>query len=266
MSEERFPIVKTISFSALQNFQYCGKYYEYVNVNKMRTKAIPANAFGTLVHRHIQDTLNKEHLIPEALKKFDKTWTRFCRFWKLEESDLKLKQVAEKAIYYANGFLKRYFGNFKVLHVEYKIKQKIGEYPQDFKGYIDLVIQLENGKIIIADIKTTKSAFFFNKYKDNFKEYQLSFYKKFYSELENIPRDNIETVFIVIEKDLNSTKPLSLVEVSSGDKKLANAESWLLNSLKSINGQRFIKDYSKCMKFGEKYPCMFYNKCRNREE
>ncbi len=254
---ERFPVDR-LSYSSLSNFHHCPKYFELVNVNKLKTKGTPHTAFGTLLHRYIQETLTKEELIPEAVKNFERIWTRFCKFYKLEEKFIKLLPVAIKAIYYANGFLIKHFGKFKVLHVEYKILHKIGEFPQNFKGFIDLVLELENGSIMIADIKTANSAFFFNKYKDAFKEYQLTLYKKFYAEIENVDKDKIQTCFIVIEKDLNSKKPLCLIEVSSGDVKLANADKWLTSSLRSINAKRFIKNRMSCNKFGKDYPCPFY--------
>jgi hypothetical protein len=256
--DERFPIVKTISFSSLSNFHHCPKYYELVNVKKFKTKGTPATAFGTLLHKHIQEVLNNEHLIPASSLKFKRVWERFCRLYQITDKYKDLFPVAEKVLYYVNGFFKKEFGTFKIKHIEYKIKNKIANFPQDFKGYIDLVIELENGELVISDIKTTGSAFMFNKYKDNFKEYQLSLYKRFYSEIENIDRDKIRTLFIVIEKDLESKKPLVVVDVTSGDKKLANAESWLLNSLQAINSNKFIKNRMSCNKFGKDYPCIFY--------
>jgi hypothetical protein len=256
---ERFPIVDRVSYSSLVNFTYCGKYFELVNVKKLKTKGSPHMAFGTLVHRGIQETLNHEELIPKAVEKFNKIWNRFCKFYKLEQKYIDLATVAEKSIYFGNGFMKKNFGiKFKIKHVEYQILHKISEFPQNFKGFIDLVIELDNGKIIIADIKTTQSIYNFNKYKDNIKEYQLTLYKKFYSEIEGIDRDKIETCFIVIEKAPDSKKPLSLVEVSSGDKKIANAELWLSNSLRSINAEKYIKNKLSCKKYGENYPCIFY--------
>jgi hypothetical protein len=255
---ERFPISR-ISYSALSNFNYCPKYFELVNVKKFKTKGSPQMAFGTLLHRYTQEVLNNPHLVENATLNFKKIWARFCQFWKLEKKFSDLFPIAEKVIYYINGFMKNNFGNsFKVVAIEYKIQHQVQPFPQDFKGYIDVIIELDNKDIIIIDIKTAASAYFFNKYKDNFKEYQLTLYKKFYSELEKVERDRIKTYFLVIEKDLNSKKPLSLIEVSSGDKKIANAEEWLSHSLKAINANKFIKNRLSCNKFGKDYPCIFY--------
>lgn len=257
MGEEN-NIPERISYSALSNFNHCPRYFQLVNVKKLKQRGSPQTTFGTLIHRHVQEALElPPELIPKSVDTFNKTWKRFCSFYKLEEKYTKLAPVGEKAIYYINGFLKSHYGTFKVKHIEYKIEHKVLDFPQNFKGFIDLVLELENGRIVIADIKTANSTYYFNKYKDNFKEYQLSFYKKFYSEIESIDRDKIETCFIVIEKDLNSKKPLTIIEVSSGDKKLQNAQNWLTNSLKAINSNKYNKNLLSCRKFGEGNPCPF---------
>lgn len=258
MTETRFPIER-ISYSALSNFHHCPKYFELVNVKKVAPKiGTPQTSFGTLVHKYLQMVLNHEELVPEAIRRYNATWIRYCKMWKIEKKFQDLRPVGDKVIYYINGFLKSNYGNFKVLHIEYPIFHKVPNFPQNFKGFIDLVIELDNGKIIIIDIKTAASAFFFNKYKDAFKEYQLTLYKKFYSEIQNIDRDKIETCFMVIEKVVDSKKPIVLIDVTSGDKKIANAESWLLNSLQAINANKFIKNRLSCNKFGKDYPCQFY--------
>lgn len=163
-----------------------------------------------------------------------------------------------KSFYIFIGFLKRQFGKFTTKHIEYKIKKKLDDYPQDFKGYIDIVIQLENGKYIIADFKTANSVFYFKQYRDKIKDYQLILYKKYFSELESVPEKDIETCFIVFEKLVESKKPVQVIEVGSTSAKMANANEWLQSSAKLINQQKFFKNRLHCHKFGEKYPCCFY--------
>lgn len=166
--------------------------------------------------------------------------------------------MAVKLYYILSGYLERTFGKFKVKHIEYKIKHPLSDYPQTFKGFIDLVLELENGKIIIADFKTASSSFFFKKYKDKYKDYQIILYKKFYSEIEKVKLEDIDTCFIVFEKNIETKKPVDIIDIGSTDKKIKNSEEWLNHTLRLINQQKFIKDFSKCFKYGENYPCVFY--------
>jgi hypothetical protein len=149
--------------------------------------------------------------------------------------------------------------NFEVLEVEYEIKSQLKDFPQFFKGFIDIVIKAENGKIIIIDFKTAASLYFFNEFKDAKKDAQLVLYRNFYSKLENMSVDNIELNFIVLEKNINSKSPISLVKILCGNKKSTNAEEWMNNALKAINSNRFIKNFSSCFKYGMDKPCEFWS-------
>lgn len=187
-----------------------------------------------------------------------KRWARLYRMYKLEEKYKTWDKVGEKVILYIKGYLISKFGTFKVKHIEYPIKHKMPDFPQDFKGFIDLVLELENGDIVIIDMKTAGSLYSFKKYRDKIKDYQITLYKKYYSELENIAKDKITTHFIVFEKNIESKNIIELITVGSGDVKVENAEAWLSSSLKHINNNKFIKNRLSCQKYGANYPCVFY--------
>lgn len=242
MTEERFKVIQRISYSSLVDFAYCGKYYENVHLKKLRTfKGSVDTHFGTLLHKYVQSVLLGNLEVPYAAKRFQQIWERYCTWCKVDAKYRNWAKVGEKIIQYIKGFLTSSYGNYKVLHVEYKIQHQLPEFTQLFKGFIDLVIQLENGDIVIVDIKTAGSSFFFNKYRDKIKDYQITLYKKFYAELENISLDKITTSFLVFEKDVESKNPIVLIPVGSGDVKISNAEEWLTKSLVNINKNNFQK-------------------------
>lgn len=260
MSEQpRFKTIERISYSSLVDFSFCGKYYKLVHLDKLKTfKGSVDTHFGTLLHKYVQAVLLDKFEIPYAAKRFEEIWERYCSWHKVDKKYKAWGKVGEKIIQYIKGFLFSKFGKYTVKHVEYKIEHQLENFTQRFKGYIDLVLELENGDIVIVDIKTAGSAFFFNRYRDKIKDYQITLYKKFYGEIEKIEADKISTVFLVFEKDVESKSPIVLIPVGSGEVKISNAEDWLRLSLININKNLFIKNKTSCLKFGEKHACQFF--------
>ena len=73
-----------------------------------------------------------------------------------------------------------------------------------FKGYIDIIIKenIDNTYVII-DLKTATKSWGSWKKKDKTKDVQLMLYKKYYSELFNVPMDNIVVEFHVLKRKIN---------------------------------------------------------------
>ena len=259
MQNPRFLVAKSISYSGLVNYEHCPRYYENVNLKLLKPdKNSPDMAFGTLIHKYTQDVLEGKLEALIASVKFTKTWNRFDKFYKLDKKYKDFSLIGEKIILYIQAFFKKEFGNFKVRHIEFKIEKPIENFPQFFKGYIDIVLELENGKIVIIDLKTSNSFYSFEEYRDKIKDYQLTLYKKYYSELHNLKLEDISTYFIVFEKKLESKKPINIIEIGSSNKKVENAEAWLNQSLRTINNGKFMKKLTSCRKYGDKHICTFY--------
>jgi len=254
-------IPETISYSALSDWSLCPQYYYLSNVLRLRPyKNTPDTFFGTLIHRYVQGILKGELEAEKSCKEFERKWGKLCRLFKLEEKWLPRTESARNIFTNILPAFQQQFGNFKVLNIERKIAVKSGDkYPQLFKGYIDIVIELENGDRVIADFKTADSSFFFMKYKDAVKDYQLSLYKWFYCSEENFDKKKMETYFVVLEKNPKSKKPISIIRITSGDKKLDNATNWMNGALSAINRGIHIRKKSSCYKFGQDHACMFCN-------
>ena len=80
--------------------------------------------------------------------------------------------------------VKEYFGNFKVISVEEEILEPINEfdsYGKKFKGFIDMVIKTDDDKYHIIDWKTCSWGWNSNKKTDPITNYQLTYYKNFFS-------------------------------------------------------------------------------------
>jgi len=258
----------TISYSALTDYKDCPRYYKLKRIDKLKPfEGTVWTHFGTLIHKYLQSVLANEIGGEEAAKKMKRTWLRYCRLYKkniIKEHGTEAKNIigiyipARKSIETVVDIFEKKFGKFKVLSIEEKLYTPSStKHPQTFVGYIDLVIKTADGKIIIIDFKTCSSGFMFGKYQDKYKDYQLSLYKNFYQIVHSIDPKSIETYFVTIERAIKSKKPLKMVRVTSGPKKLRNALEWLDNVLDGVNRRVFVKKKTNCYKYGEKYPCFF---------
>ena len=269
MSDEEIKVPKRISYSALTKWQLCPHYYKLDVVLKLKTfDETVWKYWGTLIHKYSQSVL-QDHMEPkEASDKFARTWNRFCDLYGNIEyetnkkiKDLKsLTSIGAITVLTIKDAFKQEFGNFKVLGVERRISTSpLNPWPQNFKGFVDIIIQLENDSIVIIDLKSCSSSYYFNKCRDKYKDYQLTLYKHFLCLTEDSwDQKTTETYFVTLERNPASKNPIGFTRVTAGQKKIDNALKWLDNALYSINNKKWIKNRSGCHKYGPKYPCHFF--------
>ncbi len=275
-------LLKTISYSSLDDNRKCGHYFLRKDVQKLSvfTDNIWTH-YGTLVHKYVQATLidkiqrvgaskpwrliDLESLEPEvAAKRFIRTWFKFCDLYETQLAEQydkgdpkKLYKNPVRAIMGIREALQEHFGNYTVLRVEEKIKEPT-KYPQLFSGYVDVVIQLENGTIVIVDIKTTGTHYMFGKYQDKWKDYQLTLYKNFFCVKHEVDPKNVETYFLTIAKQPSEKEALKLIRVTSGPKKVENALKWMNGVLSAVERGQYVKNRMTCDNLYGK-PCPFKN-------
>ena len=242
------------------DWKTCSHYFKLVHMLKERVyEPSIYTHWGHLIHSLVQKTLTDGNAKENATKLI-KTWQRFCKFYKFCNDEAYWAIPSAIAIRTINDKLFEKFGKFEVLKTEEKLLLPIEGFLQKFKGYVDLIISLpEENKIIIADIKSCNSTYFFEKYRDKFKDYQLTLYKHFYCQKHNIDPKTVETYFITIERNRRSKKPVSFVRVTSGPKKVKNALEWIYEALGAIDRGTWIKNRANCFKWGDDSPCPFYN-------
>jgi hypothetical protein len=84
-----------------------------------------------------------------------------------------------------------------------------------YKGFIDLIMYHEPTKTFkIYDFKTSTRGWNDDAKKDERKQFQLLFYKKYFSEQYNVPEDNIEVEFVILKRKIweESEYPQSRVQ------------------------------------------------------
>ena len=95
-----------------------------------------------------------------------------------------------------------------------------------FQGYLDVVLYHEpTNKIKIIDIKTSRQGWGKKEKSDENKQFQLIAYKKYFSELYNVPIENIEIEFMIVkrkifESDIYVIKRVQQFKPASGKVKL----------------------------------------------
>ena len=244
-----------ISFSALKNWNQCPYYYKITYVDKI--KGFVGNhytAFGTALHevceKHAEDNnlQGLEDIFEQAFLRELKELPEDVR------KEIKLKDVQQmreqgkRLALVAIPALKSHFGNFEVVSTEEDIYESIENFEDyNFKGFIDLVIKTEDGKVHIIDWKTCSWGWNSQKKSDPMTTYQLTYYKHFYNQKHDIPLDNIETHFALLKR----TAKKDLVEifrVTSGKRKMSNAMELLEKALYNIQSGKFIKNKLACSK------------------
>lgn len=259
-----------VSYSALVDYKNCQKYFKFKRIDKIPCKEdTPITYHGKLIHKYVQDILSRNISVDDAVKRYSNTWKRFAKFYKkrldlLEKKyDFDFMTISGEII--LCNILEKFtekFGQFKVLSIEELLWDDIEGHSKKFKGFIDIVLQLEDGNIVIADFKTCNSVYWFKENMDKFKQYQLTLYKKFYCKKHNIDPKNIETYFILLEINCKSKTPIIFERITSGNKKISNATEWLCNSLSAIERGCFLKIKSHCFAYERK--CPFYDICNKK--
>lgn len=133
-------------------------------------------------------------------------------------------------------FVEKEFGkDFEVLSVEEELSSKIEGSELKFKAFVDLVIlDRTNDRLVILDLKSCATAFMFKKYAGKEKERQLVFYKHFYCLKHELDPKDVQTIFLLMEKDPKSKNPIGLHKITSGGVKVNNHLKILHESLKNL--------------------------------
>ena len=242
-----------ISFSALKTWNECP--FKFKLLYEDRVKAFTGSEytiFGTALHEaaelKVQDDSVNE--VDVFLNKF-KEEIEILRKNKTSVDEKLLTEMVAQGSSLAVKIvpsLKEKFGNFKVLAAEEDLMEVIKELPEfatQFKGFIDLIIQTDDGIIHIIDWKSCAWGWDQKKKSDPMITYQLTFYKHFYAQKHNIEPKNIETYFALLKRTAKKDQ-VEIFRVTSGTRKTQNAFNLLKKALYNINKKNFLKNRTSC--------------------
>jgi hypothetical protein len=241
---------KHISYSALKMWNDCPFKYKLVYVDGVgKFSGSEYTAFGTALHEACEKKLlnNSE----DEMKIFSDVFEEEIKKLVAEKTpdEKLLAEMRDQGKVLAKLVLpavQQQFGNFTVLAAEEDIYEKMMQIPNwNFKGFIDLVIKTEDGKVHILDWKSCAWGWDMKKKSDPITTYQLTFYKYFYAQKHGVKPEMIETHFALLKRTAKKDQ-VEIFRVTSGDKKTQNAFNLLTKALYSIDKNFFPKNRLSC--------------------
>jgi len=251
--------IKRISYSALKNWKECP--YRHKLIYKDELQYFSGNeytAFGTAIHEVC------ENIIPNpkanSKKVFHSSFDRELSLLKEQNipvNDSLVEEMTDQAGPICEQLLpsiNNHFKKFEVVSVEEQLLEPINEfdsYGTNFKGFIDMVLKTEDGIYHIIDWKSCSWGWRQQKKTDPLTNYQLTYYKNYFSKKHQIDPKKIKTYFVLLKRTAKKDN-VEILEVSSGQKKVENSLKLLENAVINIEKGVSIKNRLNC-----KY-CKFY--------
>ena len=251
---------KKISYSEFKNWKECPYRHKLIYVDELPYySSNEFTIFGTAIHemceKHIPDPENTN---PQEI--FEESFLRGVDNLKKEGVSVNENLIKEMFVQSRNicdqiyDSVISHFGEFEVISVEEELMEPITEFDSDgrkFKGFIDMVLKTQDGKYHIIDWKTCSWGWNSQKKTDPIVNYQLTFYKNYFAKKHSIPKEDIETYFVLLKRTAKKDN-VEIYRATSGPKKTNNALNVLENTVINIKNKVYIKNRLNC-----KY-CKFY--------
>jgi len=215
-------------------------------------------AFGTAIHAVCEQSA-LGNLIPENYAEyFDIMFLEELKA--LDEKPenkmiVEMREQSREIFHKVFPELQRLFPGYEVYSSEEDIYEPISEldFTRYLKGFIDLVIKTPDGKYHIIDWKSCSWGWDAKKRSDRMVTYQLTLYKRYWSQKMGIPLDQIETHFALLKRTAKVGQKVEIFRVTSGPRKTTNALNLLKKALYNVNTQNHMKNRLSCQK------CEFFN-------
>jgi RecB family exonuclease len=225
--------VKRVSYSQFSTYSTCGHQYQLKYIDKLGTSSGNINTiFGSSCHSVLQEYLTKMFEVTKvAANKLDLE-SRLMEEMKLNFSkEMEMQGGIQPATkeemieFYSDGCLiidwfrknisKFYSKKYhKLIGIELPLNVEIRK-GIHFIGYIDVILKDEfENKIIIVDLKTSTKGWSKWQKEDPIKKSQLLLYKKFYSEIHNVPIENIDVEYHILKRKLYESTEYTIPRIS----------------------------------------------------
>jgi len=222
-----------VSFSQYSMWSSCPHQYKLNYIDKLGESSSNIHTiFGTAMHETIQhylsvmygvskkqaDEINKDKLLLEKMREAYKSEADKmsegtpCTQIQLEEFYGDGRRILQWLDKHMHKFYSR--SGFELVGIEIPLNATIKE-GVHFIGFIDIVIRdLASNEIIIIDLKTSTMGW--NQYQkaDKMKNSQILLYKKYYSELFNIPLQKIKVEYQILRRKLPEDSAFPVPHVS----------------------------------------------------
>ena len=222
-----------VSFSQYSTYSACPQQYKLRYIDRLgESSANIYTIFGTSIHETIQHFLSVMYGVSKK-QAIEIDTDKLLLEWMRKEYTKETEKLSEGIIctqleleeFYGDGRrilewfkkkLDKFYtkSGFELVGIEIPLNAKVKE-GVSFIGFIDVVMRdLSDNSIIIIDLKTSTMGW--NKYAkaDKFKNAQIVLYKKYYSELFNIPLDKIKVEYQIMRRKLYEDAPFPIPYMS----------------------------------------------------
>jgi hypothetical protein len=222
-----------VSFSQYGMWSSCPQQYKLNYIDKLGESSSNIHTiFGSAMHETIQhylsvmygvskkqaDEINVDKLLLERMRENYKVEVEKmsegtpCSQDELEEFFGDGRRILEWFMKHIGKFYSK--SGYELVGIEIPLNKEIKK-GVHFIGYIDIVLKdIAENAIIIIDLKTSTMGW--NKYQkeDRLKNSQILLYKKYYSDLFNIPLTKIRVEFQIMRRKLPEDSPYPVPRIS----------------------------------------------------
>jgi len=242
-----------ISFSELKIWAECPFKHKLMYIDKI--KGFIGNeytAFGGAIHTLCENAI-VGRIEPSDHEEFFQAAFR----QELKKIEVTKPNLVMQMLIQANNItpeiipsVEHHFGDYEVFSVEERLFENIEDFDDEqynFKGFIDLVLKTSDGKYHIIDWKTCSWGWNAERRNARLTTYQLTLYKKFFCQKHEIDPSIVETHFALLKRTAKKDH-VEIFRVTSGLRKINNANELLLKAISNINKQIKFKNRLSCDK------------------
>ena len=266
-----FPILRNgkphVSYSEVTTYQQCPFRHKLAYIDGLSVfEPSPYLDYGTIVHDAVENFLQGKPMdIEAAQKKIVEVWQEkgfdtpeFVdkQTKKAEKQGWKYKHIklegwlesSKNSLQQLPSFLEEKFPGWRPVAAEHKLYESVtGPEQGQFKGFIDCVIELPNGKHVVIDWKTAGPRGWNRDQKRDFlKQAQIILYKHYWMQVTGKPSNQIKACFVLLKRDSKPGKSVDIVEVSAGPKSIEKANKLVSGMLKGMRSGFKIKNKTSC--------------------
>jgi len=256
-----------ISYSEVSTWNSCPWRHKLSYIDKI-SEFVPSPYldYGTIVHDAAEQFLNGSPIDIDAVhQKIREAWAQrnfdSAKFitaqtarsasqgWKYKHVPLAgWLESAKNSLEQLPDFLDEKFPGWKPVAAEHVLYETVeGNETGKFKGFIDCVIELPNGKHVVIDWKTAgPRGWRSDKKRDFLTQAQIVLYKHYWMQVTGKPSNQVKTAFVLLKRESKPGKSMGIVEVSSGPKAMQKANKLVTGMLKGMKSGMVLKNRLAC--------------------
>lgn len=256
-----------VSFSEVSAWKSCSWRHKLLYIDGMsQDDKSPYLTYGTILHDAVESFLNGSQInVEEVQEKIRSSWAELGfdtdefisrqtlrakgQGWNYNHDNVDAWANSAKTCLEAlPKFLDSQFPGWKPVAAEHALYEEIeGIEFGKFKGFIDSVIELPNGKHVILDWKTAgPRGWSSDKKKDFLVLAQVILYKHYWMKITGKSSRDVKTAFVLLKRNTRPTSAIGIIEVSSGPKVMQEASKMVVSMIKTMQKGIAIKNRYSC--------------------